>query len=345
MTVVDPATRARAAARRCSVDRGIEVGHVFQLGTKYSEALDAHYTDEDGEQHPMVMGCYGIGVSRIVAAVVEEHHDEHGIVWPAALAPYDVHLVALPGRGRAAAEVAPRPSALRGAAAARASTCSTTTATCSPGVKFADADLVGMPVQLIVGAKGLARGIVERATARPASSARLPRRRRRRLAGERGRRHHRAVRGRAMGRIRAAATRPCDDPATPRRERLVPRRIVARRCSADRDDGRAPFDQSWWIGFAGLRCCSVAEARRYAAARTSCTAAATCTAHARADTVDRAACSTDVLAAVRDRRSCRYVAVVSICSATTFDASTGWSHRRDRRRSRSRCTPRAAVGI
>ena len=83
------------ACPRCgeplSVDRGIEVGHVFQLGTKYSIALDANYTDEHGEQHPMVMGCYGIGVSRVVAAIVEEHHDEHGIAWPAALAPYDVH--------------------------------------------------------------------------------------------------------------------------------------------------------------------------------------------------------------------------------------------------------------
>ena len=99
VTIVHAATRARAAAQPLSVDRGIEVGHVFQLGTKYSEALDAHYTDEHGEQHPMVMGCYGIGVSRVVAAVVEEHHDEHGIAWPAALAPYDVHLVALPGKG------------------------------------------------------------------------------------------------------------------------------------------------------------------------------------------------------------------------------------------------------
>ena len=66
-----------------SVDRGIEVGHVFQLGTKYTEALDARYTDEHGEQHPMVMGCYGIGMSRIVAAVAEENHDEHGLTWPA----------------------------------------------------------------------------------------------------------------------------------------------------------------------------------------------------------------------------------------------------------------------
>ena len=68
--------RARAAGKPLSVDRGIEVGHVFQLGTKYSEALDARYTDENGEQHPMVMGCYGIGISRIVAAVVEEYHDD-----------------------------------------------------------------------------------------------------------------------------------------------------------------------------------------------------------------------------------------------------------------------------
>ena len=87
-----------------SVDRGIEVGHVFQIGTKYSVALDANYTDEHGEQHPMVMGCYGIGVSRVVAAVVEEHHDEHGIVWPTALAPYDVHLVSVPGPRRRGGE-------------------------------------------------------------------------------------------------------------------------------------------------------------------------------------------------------------------------------------------------
>ena len=78
---------------------------MFQIGTKYSVALDANYTDEHGAQHPMVMGCYGIGVSRVVAAVVEEHHDEHGIVWPKALAPYDVHLVSVPGRGDAAANV------------------------------------------------------------------------------------------------------------------------------------------------------------------------------------------------------------------------------------------------
>ena len=101
--------RARAAGTPLSVDRGIEVGHVFQLGTKYTEALDASYTDEHGEQHPMVMGCYGIGVSRVVAAVAEEHHDEHGIAWPAgARAVRRAPRSCVPGRGDAAADGASR---------------------------------------------------------------------------------------------------------------------------------------------------------------------------------------------------------------------------------------------
>ena len=102
MVTGDPCPRCGAPL---SVDRGIEVGHTFQLGTKYSVALGAEYTDEKGEQHPMVMGCYGIGVSRVVAAVVEEHHDAAGLTWPEALAPYAVHLVSLPGKGEAAPEV------------------------------------------------------------------------------------------------------------------------------------------------------------------------------------------------------------------------------------------------
>jgi prolyl-tRNA synthetase len=155
----DPCPRCGAAL---SVDRGIEVGQVFQLGTKYSETLDCNYTDEAGEQHPMVMGCYGIGVSRVVAAVAEEHHDEDGLAWPAAVAPYQVHLLALPGKGEAAEDVT--------AAADRIYAELTETGVevlyddreASPGVKFADADLLGMPVRLTVGAKGLGRGVVER---------------------------------------------------------------------------------------------------------------------------------------------------------------------------------------
>jgi len=145
-----------------SVDRGIEVGHVFQIGTKYSVALDAHYTDEHGAQHPMVMGCYGIGVSRIVAAVAEEYHDEHGLVWPAAIAPYDVHLVAVPGRGEQAAAVIAQADRLYDELRALGLAVLYDDRDVSPGVKFADADLVGMPLQLVVGAKGLAKGVVER---------------------------------------------------------------------------------------------------------------------------------------------------------------------------------------
>ena len=154
------------ACPRCgsalSVDRGIEVGHTFQLGTKYSVALGAEYTDETGQQHPMVMGCYGIGVSRVVAAVVEEHHDGSGLMWPAALAPYAVHLVSLPGKGEAAPEVRAAADRLYDDLRAAGVEVLYDDRDQSPGVKFADADLLGMPVQLVLGGKGLARGVVER---------------------------------------------------------------------------------------------------------------------------------------------------------------------------------------
>ena len=145
-----------------SVDRGIEVGHVFQVGTKYSESLDAMYTDEGGAQHPMVMGCYGIGISRIVAAIVEEHHDDGGIAWPVGLAPYDVHLVLLAGRGDAAVEVAEAAEKLYSAITTAGLSVLFDDRDASAGVKFKDADLLGMPVRLTLGAKGFARGVVER---------------------------------------------------------------------------------------------------------------------------------------------------------------------------------------
>lgn len=157
-----------------SVDRGIEVGQVFQLGTKYSEALGALYTDEHGEQHPMVMGCYGIGVSRVVAAIVEEHHDELGLAWPAAVAPYDVHFVRLPGKGEPAAAVIAAADALYDELGAAGVEVLYDDRDASPGVKFADADLLGMPVQLTLGAKGLARGIVERKDRRTGERDELP---------------------------------------------------------------------------------------------------------------------------------------------------------------------------
>jgi prolyl-tRNA synthetase len=147
-----------------SVDRGIEVGHVFQLGAKYSEALDARYTDETGTEHPMLMGCYGIGISRILAAVAEEFHDDAGLAWPEALAPYAVHVIAVPGRGEHATTVLATAEEIYERLQARGLSVLFDDRDASPGVKFADADLLGMPVQLVVGAKGLARGVVERKT-------------------------------------------------------------------------------------------------------------------------------------------------------------------------------------
>jgi prolyl-tRNA synthetase len=145
-----------------SVDRGIEVGHVFQLGSKYTEALGAEYTDEKGEQHPMLMGCYGIGISRILAAVAEECHDDAGLTWPEVLAPYDVHLVVVPGRGEQAASVLAAADETYERLRARGVSVLFDDRDASAGVKFADADLLGMPIQLVIGAKGFARGVVER---------------------------------------------------------------------------------------------------------------------------------------------------------------------------------------
>ncbi len=145
-----------------SVDRGIEVGHVFQLGTKYSDTLDATYTDEHGEKHSMVMGCYGLGITRTVAAIAEETHDQLGLSWPAIVAPYDVHLIAIPGRGEQAAGVIAAAERVYEKLRADGLDVLYDDRDASPGVKFADADLLGVPVQLVVGAKGVARGIVER---------------------------------------------------------------------------------------------------------------------------------------------------------------------------------------
>ncbi len=110
----------------------------------------------------MVMGSYGIGVSRVLAAVAEEYHDENGLAWPAALAPYDLHLIVVPGRGDGAAAVIAEAERIYDELRARRIEVLFDDRDVSPGVKFADADLLGMPVQLVVGAKGVGRGVVER---------------------------------------------------------------------------------------------------------------------------------------------------------------------------------------
>jgi len=139
---------------RLSLQTAIEVGHIFKLGTYYSEPLGATYLDEDGQEKPLIMGSYGIGPARTMAAIVEQHHDEQGIQWPASVAPYDVHLVALPGLEERAAEVAAKLDAAGDAVLLddrdqRA------------GEKFADADLIGLPVRVTVGKKTLEDGAVD----------------------------------------------------------------------------------------------------------------------------------------------------------------------------------------
>jgi prolyl-tRNA synthetase len=130
----------------------IEVGHIFKLGTRYSEPLGATFLDERGEQRPMVMGSYGIGPGRVMAAAIEQRHDEHGIIWPEAIAPYDVHVVALAG---GAPEVGTIAGELHDALEAAGLAVVLDDRDQRPGEKFADADLVGAPTRITVGKKTL----------------------------------------------------------------------------------------------------------------------------------------------------------------------------------------------
>src|SRR5215216_2963717 len=154
--------RAGDACPRCGaaleVRRGIEMGHVFKLGTVYTEKMGVTYLDDEGKSHPIVMGCYGIGVGRLLAAVVEANHDERGIIWPREVAPFDAHLVALNAdrpEVRDAAEslfAGLQAAGLRVLYDDREETA---------GVKFNDADLLGMPWRLTVSPRTLERGAVE----------------------------------------------------------------------------------------------------------------------------------------------------------------------------------------
>ena len=139
---------------KLSFQTAIEVGHIFKLDTEFSEPLDATFLDEDGTERPLIMGSYGIGPARIMAAAIEQHHDENGIAWPEPIAPYDVHVVALPGVEEQTAEAA---SVLDRAGKAVLVDDRDQRA----GEKFADADLIGIPVRVTVGKKTLEDGTVD----------------------------------------------------------------------------------------------------------------------------------------------------------------------------------------
>lgn len=151
------------------VARGIEMGHIFQLGRKYADALGLKVLDQNGKQVTVTMGSYGIGVSRAVAAVAEATCDEKGLCWPRALAPYDVQLLAT-GKGT---EVAAYAAQLAGEVDAAGVSVLLDDRKASPGVKFADAELLGMPVSVVVG-RGLADGVVEVRDRRLGSSEQVP---------------------------------------------------------------------------------------------------------------------------------------------------------------------------
>ena len=136
--------------------RGIEIGHIFKLGTRYTEAMDAQILDENGRQKP-IMGCYGIGVSRLLSAIVEQHCDEHGMIWPKEIAPFDIHVVPINMKKAEQAKLAQELTATLEAAGYSVLVDDRNE---RPGVKFADSDLIGLPVRITVGKKA-SEGIVE----------------------------------------------------------------------------------------------------------------------------------------------------------------------------------------
>lgn len=147
---------------RCSgplgFSRGIEVGHVFRLGTKYSEALSATYLDADGREKPIVMGCYGVGVGRTAAAAIEQHHDADGIVWPISIAPFEVCVVPVTMKNAALVEAAER---LGRDLTGMGIEVLIDDREERPGIKFKDADLVGIPLRATFGEKNFAAGCAE----------------------------------------------------------------------------------------------------------------------------------------------------------------------------------------
>ncbi len=153
------------------IEPAIEVGQIFKLGTYYSEPLGANYLDEGGNERPIVMGSYGIGPARTVAAAIEQSADERGIVWPRSIAPWDVHLVALGKAGDDVAEAADRVYAEL-ADAGIATVYDDRDA--GPGEKLTDAELLGCPLRLVVGPRGLAEGMVEAQVRHSGVSQRLP---------------------------------------------------------------------------------------------------------------------------------------------------------------------------
>ncbi len=158
-------------AARLRARRGVEVGNIFQLGTRYTESMGGTFMDAEGQVKPVVMGSYGIGVGRLLACIAEAHSDDHGLVWPVSVAPFQVHLVALAKGGGPAAEAAEKCYEELEDAGVEVLLDDRPE---SPGVKFNDADLIGVPVRLTVGERSLKRGQVEMKVRRTAERVDAP---------------------------------------------------------------------------------------------------------------------------------------------------------------------------
>ena len=158
IALVQEGDRCPECGTQLSADRGIEVGHIFKLGTFLSDKLGASFLDENGRAKAAVMGCYGIGVGRLLAAIVEYSHDDKGIIWPMIVAPYQVHLCSLnPDKG----DVGERSEELYDALTSQGIEVLYDDRAASPGVKFNDADLIGVPLRVTVSPRGLSAGNVE----------------------------------------------------------------------------------------------------------------------------------------------------------------------------------------
>jgi prolyl-tRNA synthetase len=153
------------------IEPAIEVGNIFKLGTRYSEPLGARYLDEEGVEHPIVMGSYGIGPARIVAAAIEQFHDEQGIAWPRALAPFDVEVVTLGKPGEEARDVSDK---LYHDLRAEGFDVLYDDREDSAGEKFADAELLGCPLRLTIGKRGLEAGQIDAQVRRGQEQRSLP---------------------------------------------------------------------------------------------------------------------------------------------------------------------------
>ncbi|HQJ08866.1 MAG TPA: His/Gly/Thr/Pro-type tRNA ligase C-terminal domain-containing protein, partial [Deltaproteobacteria bacterium] len=152
----DPCPRCREGSLQAI--RGIEVGHIFKLGTKYSKTMNANFLDVNGNLKPIVMGCYGIGVSRVLAAAIEQYADENGIVFPVPIAPFKVLVLPVSTSEEKVMDAA---LALYDELGSQGVETLIDDRDMRPGVKFMDADLIGVPFRITVGMRGLNEGIVE----------------------------------------------------------------------------------------------------------------------------------------------------------------------------------------